>query len=721
MEINSEILSKVSTLKNLPTLPHILVKLIEICNKDEVDLAEISRIVEADPSLSSKILKLVNSAYYGLPRKFDSIRQSISYLGTSTIKNIAIGSSIFQAFNPSVMGEFFDLKVFWWHSIKCAVLARIIARKIQYSNPEEAFLAGLLHDIGRMVLWANYPKEYSALLEKYSGRSDLLLAGEIRQGITHCEIGAWMLHRWRLQSFLVDAILYHHEPTEKIKSALPLVQIIYVANILSHNSAHEDPNISHMISELFENTLSEIGELMSQADEEVDEVARALEIEIQAPSSKPGDAILENDLKKQDALSRNVRDSSLLLATLQNLMESNDEESIFSVVYQGLKILFDLSDVFFFIYDQEKNSLMGKAVKENERSIMINDLVISMKIEQSLIVSVLLRGSPLESFVDFPSSELTIIDQQIIRFIGREGILCLPMLAHGEYVGVIVVGLDRNEFSHLTGHFTLLNLFSKQVALSLLSERMRHSPLTKIQTERAVASSDIARKVVHEVNNPLSIIKNYLKILGLKLAKQNIIQDEISIINKEIDRISHLLRALTSFSESKTKKTESVDVNLVLMDLAKITRESLRKHSGVEVHLDLKYSLPTIRSDEDSIKQIFVNLIKNAAEAMPEGGNLYITTRHITSHIGGNFLPSNNADSQEYVEVIIRDDGQGIPDEVKSRLFDPFVSTKGANHSGLGLSIVHNLIKSLNGTLTCESERGKGTCFKIGFPIALSR
>ena len=107
----------------------------------------------------------------------------------------------------------------------------------------------------------------------------------------------------------------------------------------------------------------------------------------------------------------------------------------------------------------------------------------------------------------------------------------------------------------------------------------------------------------------------------MKLAKQNIAQNEIGILNKEIDRIAHILRALTSFSESDVREKGPVDINALLSDLVKITKESLRKHSGIDVHLDLKHSLPTVISDENSIKQILVNLIKNAAEAMREGGN----------------------------------------------------------------------------------------------------
>jgi signal transduction histidine kinase len=259
-------------------------------------------------------------------------------------------------------------------------------------------------------------------------------------------------------------------------------------------------------------------------------------------------------------------------------------------------------------------------------------------------------------------------------------------------------------------------MFAKQSALSIHADQIRRSSLARVRSERAGVSSEIARKVVHEVSNPLAIIKNYLRILGMKLSKQNIAQDEISIINKEIDRIAHILSALTSFSKTEPLKAEPVDVNTILSDLIKITRESLQKHSGIEVHMDLNPSVPHIISDENSIKQIFVNLIKNAAEALGGGGNLYIKTRHISGSIEGVSAQGNGADFG-YVEVTISDDGPGIPDEIRSRLFDPFVSSKGGGHSGLGLSIVHNIVRSMHGTITCESEEGKGAAFIIAIPI----
>jgi nitrogen-specific signal transduction histidine kinase len=215
---------------------------------------------------------------------------------------------------------------------------------------------------------------------------------------------------------------------------------------------------------------------------------------------------------------------------------------------------------------------------------------------------------------------------------------------------------------------------------------------------------------VHEVNNPLGIMKNYLKILGIKLKDQGIELDEIGILNEEIDRAAHILGGLTSVSGKKSRKWAPVDINALVNDLVKLTAESLIKEKKVAVHVDLDPALPKLMSARDSLKQILINLMKNASEAMTKGGNLYLKTRHRGT-------PPKGSESRGFVEVTVGDDGPGIPDEMKKRIFEPFVSSKRGAHSGLGLSIVLNLINGLNGSIVCQSEEGKGTRFKIELPV----
>jgi signal transduction histidine kinase len=157
-----------------------------------------------------------------------------------------------------------------------------------------------------------------------------------------------------------------------------------------------------------------------------------------------------------------------------------------------------------------------------------------------------------------------------------------------------------------------------------------------------------------------------------------------------------------------------VDVNALLSDLATISRESLIQDSGIEVRMDLEPFLPSASADKNSLKQVFFNLIKNAVEAMSAGGTLSIKTRHLSSRLKGEtMIPHQQG---EYVEVSISDTGPGIPEEIQSRIFDPYVSSKGGRNEGLGLSIVHSIIKALHGHISCESEKDKGTTFRIDLP-----
>ena len=715
VDLEKSIGEKVSTLRNLPTLPHILIKLIRACNDDNASLEQISTIIEKDPSLSGKILRLVNSAYYALPRKIGTIKQAVSYLGTNTTKNTAISASVLRAFDRTAGNATMNLKLFWWHSLRCAVTARLLARELRYPGPEEAFLAGLLHDIGRLVLWVNFRKEYGALLKEYVDRPDLLLAGEMRLGLNHCEVGAWLLQRWNLQSFVSDAVLYHHEPVERIMGAFSLVKIIFAANTLSQGPVISPDGGLLRAGKVLGFPRDVLEAIQNHADEEVVEVAQSLDIEIQPPEATET-GISEKDLKIEGDLISEVRNVSLLLGTLQDLLEANNEMEILRALELGFRVLFDTSDVFFFLVDPDKKGLVGKAVDSEGKSALVDGLLIPMEAEQSLFISCLHQCVPLDSMNAPPDSPLALIDEQIIHFLDKEGILCLPLRANGDSIGVVLLGVDSGELEDFQRHRKLLDLFMKQASVALHSNLLRRQNMQKIQSEGAIASSDMARRVAHEVNNPLSIIKNYLKILSMKLAAESVAQDEIRIIDEEIDRIALILRTLTAFSRSRTPKLENVDINALLTDLVKITKDSLAEKAGITIHTDLEPSIPNPVSEKDGLKQVFINLMKNAAEAMPAGGNIYLSTRRISIGLDEGAAETRNG-VHSYVEIIFRDDGPGIADEIKERLFEPFVTSKKEGHSGVGLSIAFQTIKALRGTLTCESEKGIGTTFKISLPV----
>jgi putative nucleotidyltransferase with HDIG domain len=716
MPIHNALADQLSNLKHIPTLPHILLQLIKTCNEENGSLKDISKVIEKDPSLTTRVLRLVNSAYYANKHRIFNVEGAVGFLGTNAIKNIAICSSVHEVFQTVNSKTGFNLKQFWWHSLRCAVLAKLIAKNRNFHNPDEAFLSGMLHDIGKIILWMNFPQPYAELLETHKGRPEMILAGEAQFGASHAEIGAWLLDKWRFPTFVADSVRYHHYSQNRILDALPLVKFVYVANALCKNSG---PNVNEGLGaaqEIFGFTPSVVEELMSQADAELKTVAESLNIIIESGRTKDS-ASSENDREKQIDLIKEVRDRSLLLGTVENLLAATGEPEILKECFQGLQSLFDVSLVLFFILDPDKKGLRGVTLPDDTKFSMIQDLIIPLQMEKSLLIECLLTRGIADSFTRSTDVIPAIIDEQITRLLGREGIACIPMIAYGEKIGAMVLGLDKQEFSNLAAQIKPLKMLADQTAVAIRVHHSKRSQLKEIQSERLGASSSMARRVIHEVNNPLGIIKNYLRILGMKLAAADIAQDEIKILNEEIDRVAQILRNLNGTSEDWVRKIEAVDVNAVLSDILKITRESLLNQFNVQLHFDPDSGLPLIMADKNSLKQVFINLMKNAFEAMPDGGNLHIRTRHVSSRLGGGFSDSD-FEYPGYVEITISDDGPGISEEIRTRLFEPYTSTKRGNHSGLGLSIVHNIIQTLKGTISCESEPGDGTTFRIGLPTA---
>jgi HD-like signal output (HDOD) protein len=460
-----EIFQRLETSKNLPTLPHIILKLIEVCNQVNRTSKEISEVIEKDVSLAAKVLRMLNSAHYGLPRKVTQVEQAISLLGTDAVENIAISTAVYHVFDEAKGSSVFKLNVFWWHSLMCATVARLIAKKTMYASPDEAFLSGLLHDIGKLVLWVNFPNEYENILRSSEIHPDFISAEEMQFGATHCQVGAWLINQWHLESFMGDAVLYHHYSVDDILHSLALVKIIYVANSLCQEGREGTDVQFEIAKEVFGFNRTEVEEIKQLAEKDVNEVAQSLDIEI-APLEVPDKEELGKDLRKTEGIIRQVRDMSLVHGTVQNFLQAPNDDEILRVAKQGIQTLFDLEEVHYFKYDSEKDILIGCAVRGHEKINLLNELVIPFQKGKSMLVRSLIRRKPLYFLRSRQKVAPTIIDEQIIRVIGKEGILCLPLVAHEQNIGVIVLGIDKTRLSDLSKQARLLTMLAGQAALA---------------------------------------------------------------------------------------------------------------------------------------------------------------------------------------------------------------------------------------------------------------
>jgi two-component system nitrogen regulation sensor histidine kinase GlnL len=233
--------------------------------------------------------------------------------------------------------------------------------------------------------------------------------------------------------------------------------------------------------------------------------------------------------------------------------------------------------------------------------------------------------------------------------------------------------------------------------------------------ERRARVSDlaaVAAGLAHEVKNPLGGIKGAGQILAERLAGDPDASRFTALITREVDRVSALLEQLLELTRPPRLRLEAVNVHRVVQEV--LLLEGAAARDGLTVECRFDPSLPSVWADEAQLRQILLNLIKNAVDAMPDTGTLTVTTRMETD------FRVRHADwkaSRQYLSVEVADTGSGIPVEDRERIFTPFFTTKGRG-TGLGLAVTHRLVTQHGGLIHVDSEQGRGTRFRVSLPVA---
>lgn len=207
--MNEHLLERIKSCASLPSLPTIAVQLLELAQKEEVDIAEIARIISKDPALSGKILRTVNSSFYGRAQAVSTISQALVILGLQSVKTLVLGFSLVSNLAKSKSKGFKHID-YWRHSMFAATAARSIANKLGVVQQEEAFLIGLLSDIGMLVLDQVLADEYGDLIGEVKSHNDVAGVEERELKMTHAEISGILAEQWKLPPLLSTPIARHH-------------------------------------------------------------------------------------------------------------------------------------------------------------------------------------------------------------------------------------------------------------------------------------------------------------------------------------------------------------------------------------------------------------------------------------------------------------------------------------------------------------------------------
>lgn len=226
----------IAKVRDVPALPTTVLRVMQMIEDPLCSTGDLARVIMADPAMSAKILRLANSAYYGFRQKISNIPQGVTLLGFATLKNALLSAAVFDLFRLAATTGF-DMNALWKHSVGTASAAKIVAKRVRFPNSEKAFSAGLLHDIGKIMIARYLPTSLATIVEAVNEEQIAMYDAETRTiGLAHPAFGAWVMSRWNLPSPLIEAVEFHHHPT-KAPHSFDLAAIVYLANILTHRAA----------------------------------------------------------------------------------------------------------------------------------------------------------------------------------------------------------------------------------------------------------------------------------------------------------------------------------------------------------------------------------------------------------------------------------------------------------------------------------------------------
>ncbi|MFP4686588.1 MAG: HDOD domain-containing protein [bacterium] len=222
----------VDQIQDLPALPSVVPRLLTMVESSDTTAADLNAVITQDPALTAKVLKLVNSAFYGFSRRITTVTEAVVILGFNAIKSLALSASVFEVFKGAGTDDF-DRHGIWEHSVGTGLAAETTARWIRYPNPETAMVAGILHNIGKIVLDIYFHQELEKILEYVRKKECTMLEAEEEiVGVSHPQIGGWLAQKWNLPSSISNAIIYYRSPLQAPDDDR-LVYLVHVGDVLA--------------------------------------------------------------------------------------------------------------------------------------------------------------------------------------------------------------------------------------------------------------------------------------------------------------------------------------------------------------------------------------------------------------------------------------------------------------------------------------------------------
>jgi HD-like signal output (HDOD) protein/signal transduction histidine kinase len=685
----------------LPSLSPAIMRLIDLCNDPEIELATVGQAVAQDVALTGRVLSLANSAFLGSRLPFHEINQAVVFLGSDTIRNLAISTAIHDAFTDRQTSARFRLKEFWYHSLLCGLLAKGLAEQCGHESPSRAYLAGLLHDLGKCLLATTLPREYDQL---HGDGQDSEITVQEKQtfGLTHAEAGMLLLTKWQLSPGVIAIVRYHHDETLGDGSRDELHTIIAIANFLAGGKPYPGFELQDALA-ILNLQSGKIENLVNRQKEQINDLAHSLGIKIKEPTTEQ----LEHQQEEQQrqAYATKIKTQAQLLGALDNLVKANAVNRVYLVVEESLQLLFDIDRSLILLPEYG-----GKTMRAH--GSLRNTVVRKLRHQRLPIEPDSWLAACLRTMEPITLSSAEIVDDNklmngIFNNFAAQFLYCQPFTVMENHRGLLLLALDDKQQPLLDSFAETLRLITAQLGHRLMLEQMQRQHIEGLVRSRLQAQIDIARSIAGEIARPLAAIEEDLTVLT---GKQKTAGDhkELANIARETGRIKKISDQLNELGESaKTESHAPVNLNELLANLIELFRTSNELRPGISLTLDIAANLPTITADGNTISKILHNLLDNSCEAVADDGDIRISASLYTSH-------RQNRESE--LIIAVTDNGSGVPESIRPHLFQAGRTTKGQGHTGLGLVVAKKLTNDLGGKIQYQRNNNE-TIFSLHLPL----
>lgn len=693
----------------VPSPPQLLLRLLQIVDDDQTTMGDLASLVGQDPGLATRVLSIANSPALRRGAELRSLESCLIALGTRLVRSIATCLSIQNLFERRSGIAEADIAGFWVHSLIVAELSRSLAVSAGHPHPDEAYLAGLLHDVGQLILLSALGDPYAQLLATTADEDALQNLETARFGVHHSEIATWLTEQWHLDSSFADGILFHHAQPQQIVTAATLPQIVWLAHAMA---AKEEiaPELTDFHQQMSSQaTASDLGSLRLQAERQTRQIAEALgfhppeqicalhvwkNLPVTTPQPLPESAAASE-------LTAMIGGMAMLQPLQQDLFALESDAEVLLSLKESARILFDLNRLAFLLHNPMTGKLSGTAI--GDQPALFRQVALPLDAQRSLVSAAALQKKIQVSFDPEAIPQGSLIDIQFARALGSPGLLCIPMIGRNRVTGVMVCGLSQAQHARLARRLPWLLNFGRIAAISLDSLQEAKDYRQQAEQEASSRFTRQARRVIHEAGNPLGIIKSYLRILDRKLPEEVGVRQELEVLNEEIDRVASIVGRMSEIP-AEPATAGGLDAGELINELLLLYGDALFQSRGIRVEAPQPGQALRVECERDSLKQILLNLWKNASEALVAGQQFKIS---LTDHVVH--------DGTAYVQVRMDDNGPGMSDAAMRSIHHP-TETSGNGPRGMGLAIVGTLARRQRIPITCRSKVGKGTSIALLLP-----